>query len=528
MLSSSASAAAAAAAAPSRYSQLPPMKNDDAAAPSRSLSVRRGTRDASPERRPSAWRPARPPTPRPGGRVVNLPQRFYRVEMAAVPDWGVLGTVMPFPEVGLSAVPSVPAVRDGYEEEEEDGVGELTRGMAALSIEDDAGKVRFVLNLSAEAQRRLEDELADALEEPEDDGRRVSEAQFETAWAVEFQAVQARLIRLETRLMQLEAPSDNEQGDSWGHCVRLAEHKQAVSGGSAEGSEDTFHTAAEEEVGTSWISNMPVQKGPSDEGELSTLPSTTDEPRRDTWSSDPDSHRQDSNDGEQPSPSLDNQSQRDSWGAGDYGQEDEYYDNELRSDSSSGKRSSSHTRPTFPTQQLHGPPRFMEALSQAGLSSLLDLPEGHMHTVMSCARANDAQRNEHVQQILDARAVVAGRRARRPSRRLNQTADRFFIEDLQMYANLLWAYDRYHWPCLEPLEYERDRPVDHVVHGAFLKMHELSNWNPDFNWAEPFAPRQGRRGDRRQSSEDVPVSPKTRPESARGVAARTKEFSSWF
>ncbi|GME36034.1 hypothetical protein GTA08_BOTSDO09666 [Neofusicoccum parvum] len=100
------------------------------------------------------------------GLRVRGPERHLRnprVEMARVPDLGVLGTIMPFPEVEVR--------RRG------DGVEGLVEAMAGLSIcdeeeDDDDGVTaeRSVLDLSEEDQMRLEDELAEMMAEGSSDG----------------------------------------------------------------------------------------------------------------------------------------------------------------------------------------------------------------------------------------------------------------------------------------------------------------------------------------------------------------------
>ncbi|EKG18466.1 hypothetical protein MPH_04268 [Macrophomina phaseolina MS6] len=370
--------------------------------------------------------------------------------MAFVPDLGVLGTMMPFPEL------EVPGRRDDspalLAQDEDVELEELARAVAELSLDEKPPRptsATAALQTTRKTQVQRESDAADHLEYAEGDRHALDGPQYETAQELYFEAVTARLV-------DVGSPEDGLERDSWGLVKYVADYEQRCFHQQEKNDSDgSFYTALEDQEQGKELS--PTQE--------------EDEMER--------------------------------YDAG--GEMEVCY----RTSEPEIRPKSRHTRGNMPAQETQIP-RYIQVLDEVAFHTQDDHPGVNMEDLMSNFRDFDSERNRKIRAIQVMREQLEDRVLRRESRRLDLVADRYAIEDLQMVVNDLYLYDQFHWPFLDILKYEEDQPGDCDVTGVNLRMNRIDDWNPEFNWAEPFAPRKGRRGARNECVEEAPASPNTR------------------
>ncbi|OJD35492.1 uncharacterized protein BKCO1_17000151 [Diplodia corticola] len=153
-------------------------------------------------------------------------------------------------------------------------------------------------------------------------------------------------------------------------------------------------------------------------------------------------------------------------------------------------------------------PMWIQALTAHNLlPTLPSHPASVIRSFLTAMRGVDLERKHLVNRIEVGRTSLTRR---------HSVAQEWLRCRMMELINRLYEHDSYHWPMLEVLEYgdadsgDDDDDEDMVQHER-CRMDSVSDWNPDFDWDEPFAPSWYRRGSDSGDSDDALLSPKTHP-----------------
>ncbi|KAK0650830.1 hypothetical protein DIS24_g6467 [Lasiodiplodia hormozganensis] len=136
---------------------------------------------------------------------------------------------------------------------------------------------------------------------------------------------------------------------------------------------------------------------------------------------------------------------------------------------------------------------------------------------LAVMRDTDLERAQRVSDIKDLRYDLNQAKASRKDSAWNEPSDPTFLDGdseegmmfkLMHNINKLFEHDTYHWPMLTPLEYGMEDEHDQIVPDQPLYMAHREDWNTNFDWLQPFAPRRSSRSD---DEDQVPLSPKSEP-----------------
>lgn len=151
------------------------------------------------------------------------------------------------------------------------------------------------------------------------------------------------------------------------------------------------------------------------------------------------------------------------------------------------------------------------------LETQLDFSSDLVQEFLVSLRDTDQERAQRVRDIKDLRDDLNQAKASRKDSACSEPSDPTFLDgdseegmmfSLMIKISKLFDHDTYHWPMLTPLEYGMEEEHDQIVPDQPLYMAHREDWNPHFDWVQPFAPR---RSSRSADEDQVPLSPKSEP-----------------